>query len=61
MLGNIYNILCMFSHSVVSDTTEVSCHLLLQRILPSQGSNMCFRHWWADSSPLHHLGSPYIN
>ena len=37
MLGNIYNILCMFSHSVVSDTTEVSCHLLLQRILPSQG------------------------
>ena len=27
-------------------------------ILPDQGSNLCLLHWQADSSPLHHQGSP---
>ena len=27
-------------------------------IFPEQGSNLCPLHWQADSSPLHHQGSP---
>ena len=28
--------------------TEVGCHFLLQRIIPTQGSNPCLLHWQAD-------------
>ena len=41
--------------------TGVGCHFLFQEIFLSQGSNsglLCFLHWWADSLPLSHLGSP---
>ena len=38
------------------ETTGVSCHFLLQGILPSQGSNPHLLHWQADSLLLHHLG-----
>ena len=41
--------------------TGVSCHLLLQGIFPTQGSNprlLCLLHWQADSLPLRHPGSP---
>ena len=30
-------------------------------IFPDQGSNPCPLHWQADSQPLHHQGSPYID
>ena len=30
-------------------------------ILPDQGSNPCPLHWQADSQPLRHQGSPYVN
>ena len=30
-------------------------------IFPDQGSNPCPLHWWADSQPLRHQGSPYPN
>ena len=30
------------------------------RDLPTQGSNLCFLHWQADSLPLSHLGNPGI-
>ena len=36
-----------------------SCHILLQGIFPTQGSNLCllqFLHWQVDSLPLRHLG-----
>ena len=36
--------------------TGVGCHSLLQWIFPTQGSNLCLRHWQADSLPLSHLG-----
>ena len=44
--------------------TGVGCHVLLQRIFPTQGSNprlSCLLHWQVDSLPLCHLGSclPY--
>ena len=39
-------------------STRVGCHFLLQRIFPTQGSNLCLLHWQADSLPLSHLGSP---
>ena len=29
-------------------------------IFPDQGSNPCPLHWWADSQPLRHQGSPLI-
>ena len=29
-------------------------------ILPDQGSNPCPLHWQADSQPLRHQGSPYV-
>ena len=39
--------------------TGVSCHFLLQGIIPPQASNLCFLHWQADTLPLSHRGSPY--
>ena len=42
--------------------TGVACHALLQRIIPTQGSNLCLLrllHWQADSLPLSHLGSTF--
>jgi len=44
--------------------TGVGCHFLLQGIFPTQGSNphlLGLLHWWADSVPLPHLGSPTIH
>ena len=29
-------------------------------IFPDQGSNPCPLHWWADSQPLRHQGSPHF-
>ena len=37
--------------------TRVGCHVLLQRIFPTQGSNLHLLHWQAGSLPLRHLGS----
>ena len=39
------------------DTGE-GCHLLLQGMFPTQGSNPCLLHWQSGSLPLSHLGSP---
>ena len=33
---------------------------LLQRIFPTQGSNLSLLHWQSDSLPLSHQGSPII-
>ena len=44
--------------------TGVSCHLLLQGTVPTQGLNpslLCLLHWKADSLPLSHLGSLVSN
>ena len=38
--------------------TGVVCHFLLQGIFLTQGSNPSLLHWWADSLPLSHPGSP---
>ena len=40
------------------NNTGVGCHLLLQDILPTQGSNPHLLHWQVDSLPLSHLGNP---
>ena len=37
----------------------VGCHVLLQGIVPAQGSNLCLLHRQADSLPLRYVGSPY--
>ena len=37
--------------------TGVGCHFLLQRIFPTQGSNLRLLHWQVDSLSLSHLGS----
>ena len=37
--------------------TRVGCHVLLQRIFPTQGSTLHLLHWQAGSLPLRHLGS----
>ena len=39
-------------------STGVGCHFLLQRIFPTQGSNLNLLRWQAHSSTLSHLGSP---
>ena len=36
--------------------TGVGCHALLQRIVPTQGSNSHLLHWQGDSLPLSYLG-----
>ena len=44
-----------------SKNIRVDCHILLQEIFPTQGSNSCLQyllHCQADSLPLNHLGSP---
>ena len=44
-----------FSWKFTGKNTGVGCHFLLQRIFPTQGSNLgllCFLHWQADSLPL---------
>ena len=44
--------------------TGVGCHFLLQRIFPTQGSNLNLLrllHWQAVSLPLSHLGSLFIS
>ena len=39
--------------------TRVGCHSLFEGMFPTQGSNPCLLHWWADSLPLSRLGSPW--
>ena len=36
-------------------------HVLLQGIVPTQGSNLCLLYWQADSLPLSHQGSHLIH
>ena len=41
----------------------MGCHFLLQRIFPTQGSNLrlsSLLHWQAVPSPLCHMGSPWV-
>ena len=43
--------------------TGADCHFLLQGVFLTQGTNLrllCLLRWQADSSPLHHLGSPDV-
>ena len=47
------------STSFPGKNTGVGFHFLLQGNFLVQGSNPHLLHWQADSSPLHHLGSPY--
>ena len=39
--------------------TEVDCHVLLQGIFPTWGSNLCLLHWLAGSLPLAPPGKPF--
>ena len=39
--------------------TGAGCHLLLQGIFPTQGSNPRPLHWQVNSLPLSHQGSPF--
>ena len=44
--------------------TGAGCHFQLQGIFSTQGLNLCLFHllyWQADSLPLCHLGSPWID
>ena len=41
------------------ENTGEGCHFLLQRILPTQRSNLHLLRWQADSLPLSQGGSPY--
>ena len=48
----------------VGKKTEVHCHALLEEIFLTQGSNsrlLCVLHLQADSVPLFHLESPFVN
>ena len=47
--------------NIPGKNTGQGCHFLLQKIFPTQGSNLCLLYllnWQADSLPLHHLGFP---
>ena len=43
-----------------SKDTRVSCHFILQGILPVQGLNPCLLHWQAASFATESLGKPYF-
>ena len=50
-------LLCLWNFS--GKNTRMGCHILLQGISPTQGSNPCLSlcwHWQTDSLPLHHMG-----
>ena len=40
------------------ENTGVGCHVLLQGIFLTQGSNSCLLYWQVDSLPLSHRGHP---
>ena len=42
----------------ISQARILECHFLLQGIFLSQGANLHFLHWQADSLPLSHQESP---
>ena len=44
-------------HEIFQTRILESCHFLLQRIFPAQGSNPHLLYWWAGSLILSHLGS----
>ena len=41
--------------------TGVGCHLLLQGVFMTQGSNLCLLRWQVNSLPLNHLGKTIIS
>ena len=48
-------------HGMFQSRTGVGCHFFLQRIFPTQGSNMLLQHllhWQVDFLPLRHPESP---
>ena len=45
--------------SMPDKNTGMGCHFLLQRIFPTQESNLHLLHWQGDSLPLSQMGSPY--
>ena len=48
-------------HGIFPDkNTGVGCHLLLQEIFLTQGSNLRLLHWQVDSFPLSHQGSTIL-
>ena len=50
-------------HDFPVKNTAVGCHVLLQEIFPTQGSNLNLlhlMHWQVDALPLTHLGSPHF-
>ena len=49
-------LLCLWDFP--GENTGVGCYFLLQGIFLTQGSNLHFLHWEADSLPLSHQGSP---
>ena len=61
-LWTLWTVACQAPLSWASPgkNTGVGCHFLLQGIFPTQGLNLCLRHWQVDSLPLSHLGSPFI-
>ena len=50
-------LLCLWNSP--GKNTGVGCHVLLQGIFLTQGSNPSLLHWQVGSLPLNHLGSPY--
>ena len=42
----------------ISQARILELVFLLQGIFPTQGSNLHLLHWWVDSLPLSHQGSP---
>ena len=54
-----HGLLCLWDYS--GKNTGVCCHIVLQGIFLTQGSNLCLLHllhWQMHSSPLSHLRSP---
>ena len=46
-------------HLIFPARIWVGCHFLFRGIFSTQGRNLHFLHWQANSLPLSHLGSPY--
>ena len=51
---SLTRLLCLWDFS--GKNAEVGCHLLLQGIFLTQGSNLYLLHWKVESLPLSYLG-----
>jgi len=61
LFATLWTVACQVPLSMAGKNTGVGCHILLQGICLTQGSNLCLLPCQTYSSPLRHMGSPGLS